>query len=107
MIDRRQTFFVELRREVCCAHCHADAVSKSLAQWTSRDLNSGRKSVLRMTGRFRTPLAKVFQFVERQVVAGQMQQRIEQHRSMARRKQKTISIFPLRIARVVTHEASP
>ena len=53
---------------------------------TSRDLNAGCQSVLGMTGRFRPPLAKVFQLVERQVVTGQMQQRVDQHRTVTRRQ---------------------
>ena len=89
------------------AHRHADAIGEALAQRTGGDLNAGRQSILRMAGSFRSKLAKVFDLVERQIVAGQMQQRIKQHRAVAGRKQKPIAIFPLRILRVVPQEARP
>jgi hypothetical protein len=42
-----------------------------------------------MAGSFRAPLAKVFQLIERQIVAGEMQQRVKQHRAVTGRQQKS------------------
>ncbi len=60
-----------------------------------------------MTGRLRAPLPEVFQFIERKIVAGQVQQRVDQHRTVAGREQKAISIFPLGIVRVVSQKTRP
>src|SRR5205085_7548300 len=51
MVNDRETIFIKLRRQMRRAHRHADAVSETLTERASRDLNTGRQSVLRMAGR--------------------------------------------------------
>ena len=52
-------------------------------------------------------LAEALQLIERQVVAGEMQQRVEQHRAMAVRQHEAVAIGPGRIGRVVAQMAAP
>ncbi|STQ10155.1 Uncharacterised protein [Enterobacter cloacae] len=52
-------------------------------------------------------LAEVFQLFERQIVAGQMQQAVEQHRRVAVRENKTVAIVPGGVVRVVLQEIIP
>jgi len=52
-------------------------------------------------------LAEVLQVVDGQVVAGQVQQRIDQHRAMPIGEHETIAIGPLRVGRVVLEVVAP
>src|SRR5580765_7114567 len=52
-------------------------------------------------------LAKTLQLIERQIITGQMQQTVYQHRPVARREQKSVAAEPLRIFRVVPEEFCP
>ena len=49
-------------------------------------------------GRLAVQLAEVLQLVDRQVVAGQVQQRVQQHRAVAVRQHEAVAIGPVRIA---------
>src|SRR5215213_1060140 len=89
------------------AHGHTDAVREPLAERAGCDLDTGRKSVFRMAGSFRTPLTEVFKFVERQVVAGQMEKGVDQHRAVTCGEQKAVAVFPLRVPWVVTQKTCP
>src|SRR5581483_4364753 len=80
---------------------HADAVGEALPERTGGGLDAGGEMRLRMSRRARAPLAKLLQLVERQVVAGEVQERVEQHRAVARREDEAIAIGPVRIARTV------
>ncbi len=67
----------------------------------------GVRHVLGVAGGLRPPLAEVLQLFERQVVARQVQQRVEQHRAVAGGEQEAVAPLPLRVARVVAQEARP
>ena len=60
-----------------------------------------------MSGSLRSPLTKILNLIEREIVSSQVQQRIEQHAAMTRGQQKPIAVFPFGIARVVAHELRP
>ena len=42
----------------------------------------------------------MFQLIQRQIISGEMQQAVQQHRSMTGGKNKAISVNPLRIFRI-------
>ena len=107
VIDQRKVRSVEFGGQMSRAHRHPDAVRKALAQRPGRDLNSRRQAVLRMARRLRSPLAEVFDLVERQIVTGEIEQRVKQHATVTGGEQKAIAILPLRILRVVAHKAGP
>src|SRR5438270_13405457 len=107
MIYDRKVRSVELRGQMRFCHGHADAVRKTLTQRAGSDLDAGRQSVFRVSRCFRSPLAKVLDLVERKLIAGQMQQRVKQHASVARRKQEAIAVLPLWLLWVVAHELCP
>ena len=50
---------------------------------------------------------KLLDVVQRQVVAGQVQQAVEQHRAVPGREHEAVAIGPVGIARVVLEEARP
>ena len=58
-------------------------------------------------GVLRVQLAEVLQLVDRQVVAGQMQQRVLQHRAVAVRQHEAVAIGPVRVGRIVAQVTVP
>jgi hypothetical protein len=52
-------------------------------------------------------LAELLQVLDRQVVAGQVQQGVDQHRAMAVGQHEAVAIGPLRVARVVAQMFGP
>jgi hypothetical protein len=57
---------------------HANCVGKALAERTSGRFDANRMTVFRMAGRLAAPLTKRTQIVEAQVIASQVQKRIEE-----------------------------
>jgi hypothetical protein len=61
-----------------------------------------------MAGGLRAPLPKTLELLDRHLrIAGEMQQRIEQHRGVAGRENEAIAILPRRRFRIVAHEIGP
>jgi hypothetical protein len=78
--------------------------------WPERpggSLDAGRVAVFRMARGLAVQLAEILQVVDRQVVAGQVQQRIQQHRAMAVGQHEAVAVGPLRVGRVVAQVAVP
>ena len=107
VIDNVVAGTVKLRRQRALGNRHADGVGQPLAKRAGGCLDAGSIAVFRVAGRFRMELAKVFQFGQRQIVAGQMQQAIQQHRRMTVREHKAVTIIPVRILRIVFKEIIP
>src|SRR5205085_12005559 len=98
---------VELRGEVRRAHAEADAVGEALSERPRGYLDAGRQNVFGVARSLRSPLPEVLQLFERQIVARQVQERVEKHRAVARRQEEAVAPLPFRILRVVTKEARP
>ena len=107
MIDDRMARLIEFAREQRFGERHADRVGEPLTERARRRFDAGRDADLRMSGRLRMQLAEVAELADRQVVAGQMQQRVLQHRAVAVRKYETIAIRPMRIGGVVAQVPVP
>ena len=107
MVYDRGTCPVELGREQFFRECHADCVGESLPERAGGRLDARCHIDLGMARRLRMQLAEVLQFVERQVVAGQVQQRVLQHRAMTVRQHEAVAIGPVRVGRVVLEVPSP
>ena len=85
-------------------HRHPDAVGEALSERTRRRLHARRHEVLGVARRNGTRLAEAFDLVERQVVTGEVQQRILQDGGVARRKDKAVPVGPVGVLRVVPQE---
>ena len=88
---------------------HADAVGEALAERAGRDLDAGRDVdavALRVARRDRAPLAELLELVHREVVAGEVQDAVEQHRAVAGAEHEAVAVGPRRILRVVAHDAA-
>jgi len=99
--------FVEPRRQVRLGNGHAHGVGQSLSERPRGNLHAGRVPVFGMTRRAASPLAEVFDVVHREVVAGQMQKRIEKHGGMTGGKHKAVAVGPERIFWIVFEMPRP
>jgi hypothetical protein len=90
--------------EEALGHGHADAVREPLSERARRRLDTGGVPELGMAGRERAQLPEAPDLVERQVVARQVQARVEQHRRVPRREHEAVAIRPRGVAGVVAHD---
>ena len=67
----------------------------------------GRDVDLGVARRLAVQLAEVAQLAHRQVVAAQVQQRVQQHRGMAVGQHEAVAVGPVRVARVVLQVPVP
>ncbi|CAM6364341.1 Uncharacterised protein [Klebsiella pneumoniae] len=74
---------VELRRQGFLGDSHPDRVSDTLAQRTGGGFHACGVTDFRVTRSFGVQLAEVFQLFNRQIVASEVQQAVNQHRTMA------------------------
>ena len=102
MVDDRMAWTVELLSQERLSQRHANRVGESLTQRAGRGLDTGCDADLRMARRLGVQLTKVAQLIDRQVITGQVQQRVNQHRAMTVGQHKTITVGPGRINGVVT-----
>ena len=107
VIDDLESRPVVARGQIGLGDGHADPVAKALTQRSRRRLHSRGQTALGMAGGAALPLAEALDFLQRQIVAGEMEHTVKQHRAVARGKDKAISIGPRGIARVMLQEARP
>ncbi len=86
---------------------HAHGIGQALAQRAGCRLYTRRDAHFGMAGRDRVKLAKLPDLLQRQIVAAQMQQGIQQHGAMAVGQHKAVAIEPSRIGRVMGQMLSP
>ena len=98
---------VEFRRQQPFAQGHPHRVGEPLAERPRRRFHPWRDTELRMSGRLRVQLAEVSQFVEREVVTGEVQQRVQQHRAVAVGEDETVAVRPLRVRGIVAQVPMP
>ena len=79
---------------------HANTVREALSQRSGRNLDTGRVTVFRVARRLGAELAEAGQVVEGEIVAVEVEQRVQQHRGVTVRQHETIPKRPLRIARI-------
>src|SRR6186997_88609 len=72
---------------------HADGIAEPLAERAGRGLDARGMAILRMTGRARAELAKALQLSELHLgIAGEIEQRIKQHRAMTGREHEAVPV---------------
>ena len=85
---------------------HADRRRNALAERPSGGLDPRRVAIFGMPRRVRSPLPECPELVQcHGLIAGQVQQRVEQHRTVARGQHKTVAIRPERVGRIEFEEA--
>ena len=86
---------------------HADRIGDALAEWARGRLDPLGQMAFRVPRSQAAPLAEALDLLQRQVIAGQVEQRVEQHRPVARGQDEAVAVRPRRVRRVVAQEAGP
>lgn len=107
VIDDRVSITVERARQHLFSDRHANCVGEALPEGAGRGLHTRRIAVLRVTRRLGVQLTEVFQVLDAQVVAAQVQQRVDQHRAVAVGEHETVAIGPFGVGRIVLEEVVP
>ena len=107
VVDDRVARAVELGGQQLLGQRHADRVGDALAERAGGGLDARRDADLGVARRLAVQLAEVAQLAHRQVVAGQVQQRVEQHRAVAVGEHEAVAVGPVRVGRVVAQVACP
>jgi hypothetical protein len=107
MIDDRVVQAVELLAQAALRDGHPDGIRKALAERAGGGLDARGEAVFRVARRDAAPLAEGLQIIERDGVAGQVQERVEQHAGVARAQDEPVAIRPVRVGRGVAQEACP
>ena len=92
---------VELGGQHLLGERHADRIGDALAERAGGRFDADCNAIFRVPGGLRVKLAEVLQVVDREIVAGQVEERIKQHRTVAVRQHEAIAVRPLRVGRVV------
>ncbi len=75
---------------------HTHSVGKALSQRAGGHLDSRRFAVFRVAGGHTAPLTEILEFLQREIVPGQVQQSVQQHGSVACGKEETVPVRPVR-----------
>ena len=98
---------IERRSEPSLRHCEPHGVPESLAERTGGDFDAGRDAALRMAGRLAPPLPEMLQILDADVVAGEMEEAVQQRAAVTRGQHEPVAIAPLRIRGIVPHVSRP
>ena len=104
MIDDIEIAAIEFGAQRAFRDRHADRVTDTLPQWSGGGFDTRRVTLLGMTRSLRVQLPKILQILDRDVVSGQMQDRIGKHRAMPVGHHEPIAIAPVRVSRIMAHE---
>ncbi len=102
-----QTSGPNVRAEPPLGEGHADRIGEALAERAGRDFDPGGMAELGMPRRPASELAELAQVLQREVVAGQVEHGVLQDAGVAARQDEAVAIGPLRMERVVAHDARP
>ena len=93
--------------EVPLGDRHADRHRHALPQRPGRHLDAGKLEILGVPRRRRAELAEVLDVVERRpLVPRQVEQGIDQHRSVAGREDEAVAVGPVRVRRIELQSAA-
>ncbi len=107
MIDDVVVGFVEARGEPLFRDRHADGVAEALTEGAGGHFDARCVAALGMAGRHAVPLAKALQFRERQRVAREVKQAVEQHGAVAGGEHEAVAIGPVRVRGIELHVLHP
>ena len=98
---------VEQLRQVGRGQSHSGGVPYPLPQGTRGGLHARRPPELRVSRRVAAELPESLDVVEGNLVPGQVQQAVEQHRRMAARQDKTVAPCPVGVGWIVPQVSRP
>ena len=98
---------VEVVRQHFFGQRHADGVGDALAERAGGGFDARRVAVFGVAGRLAVQLTEILQIVDRQIVAGQVQQGVDQHRAVTVGQHEAVAVGPLGVGRVVLEVVAP
>jgi len=98
---------VEFARELFLGQRHAHGIADALAQRAGGGLHTRRHAHFGVARRLAVQLAKGLDLAHGQVVAGEVQQRIDQHGAVAIGEHEAVTVGPVGVGRVVAQVAVP
>ncbi len=107
VIDHRESRLVEFARKDPLRDGHSHRVPDPLAQRPGGHLDAGGEPALRMARGSGAPLPEPAKLIQRKVVAGEVQQAVEQHRCVPARQNEAVAVDPVRMVRAVTEMTLP
>ncbi len=107
VVDHEVARPVELGGQAALGDRHPDRVGHPLAKRSSGRLDAGRQAVLGMAGRLRAPLAEPLELLERQVIAGEVEERVEKHRRVPGAQHEAVAIRPIGPGRSMAEKPRP
>lgn len=107
VVNHREPFTVKFRGKHFFRKRHTHGVGDTLSEGARRRFNARGHAHFGVARRFTSHLTEVFDVIHREVVTGEMQQRILQHRAVAVGKDETIAADPVWVGRVVTQMPRP
>ncbi|VUS99972.1 hypothetical protein SB6422_03396 [Klebsiella huaxiensis] len=85
---------VELCRQRFLRNRHTHRIGNTLTQRTGSGFNTRGVTHFRVTRSFRVQLAEVFQLFNRQIITGEVQQTIDQHRAVTVGQHEAVAVSP-------------
>ena len=107
VIDDVQAVFIKLFSKDFFRQRHAHGVGNALPQRAGGGFDAVGVAVFGMAGGFAVQLAEVFQIVDGKIVAREMQQAVQQRRSVAVGEHEAVAVGKLGIGGVVAQKAAP
>ncbi len=107
VIDDGVVRFVVASRQKTLGHGHADRVAGALTERAGGGFHPWGEKRFRVAGRARAPLAEGLDVIQGQIVPGQVEERVEQHGTVASGKHEAVAIRPLGVARIVREVLLP
>jgi len=107
VIDDGVAGLVELVGQQLLGHGHAHGVGDALTERAGGGFDAGGVAQLGVARRLAVQLAEVLQIVDGQIVAGEVQQGVDQHRAVAVGEHETVAVGPVRVGRVVAQVVVP
>src|SRR5690606_9933391 len=107
VVDDGELGTVEALREQLLCQREAHGVGEALAERAGRGLHARGHEVLGVAGGLRFELAEALDLLDRQVVAGQVQQCVLQHRAVPVGEHEAVAVEPLRVVGVMAQVVVP
>ena len=107
VVDNLVTFTVELRSQHLLGDRHAHGIGNALPQRAGGGFNARGVAVFRVARRFAVQLTEVLDVVNADVVASQVQQRVDQHRAVTVGQHEAVAVGEIRVGRVVLQVVAP
>ena len=107
VVDDLETGTVVATGQIPFRHGQTHAVSETLAERSRRDFHPGRMSPLRMAGGMASPLPELSDLFERKVISRQVEEAIEEHRTMPSGQDKAVPVKPAGVRGVMFQKTSP